>query len=88
MKTSKLFKATLIMVAFSTLTACELSNEFEKTQEVRKSRKFDVVCMHNGKAYFHENITNLEYSYHNSQYGKNSEGKIVVFMNGCVATEK
>lgn len=88
MKTLKLFKVALIITAFSTLAACGVSEKLEKAQEARENRKFDVICMDNGKAYFNQTVTNLEYGYHTSQYGKNSEGKIVVFMNGCVATEK
>lgn len=89
MKVSTFLKrVTIVGVAVTAISACSVADDIQKAQEVRNSRQFDVVCVDNGKTYFHETVTNLEYSHHASQYGRNSNGKIVVFMNGCIATEK
>ena len=89
MKVSTFIKRVSIVGAIVTsVSACSVSDDFQKAQEVRNNRQFDVVCVDNGKTYFHETLTNLEYSHHASQYGRNSNGKMVVFMNGCIATEK
>lgn len=89
MNISTFIKRVPIVVAIVTsVSACSVSDDLKKAQEVRNNRQFDVVCVDNGKTYFHETLTNLEYSHHASQYGRNSNGKTVVFMNGCIATEK
>lgn len=87
-KFSSQIALSVLLLSSLTMAGCEADDGKPKSSGRVSDKTFEVKCLDNGKVYYQATISDLTYSVNSTQYATDSNGKYVVFLNGCIAFEK